>query len=94
MVLSCPNVLSTPTSLATMHVAALALQLGPGVVEDGVIGVTGLGGEPDDHRRLPLPARPTRPARTSGLRTSSIVGALVSSSGSSPPKVFLILASE
>ena len=57
------------------QVAALAGQLGPGVVEHRAVAVAGLGREPDDDRRRALPRAATSPASTSGLRTSSTVGA-------------------
>ena len=90
----CPKALSTPDLVDDEQVAALAGQLGPGVVEHR----TGRRRRsPRRSRRSPAgraaPRSSTRPARMSGLRTSSMVGA----DSSGPPStvaacVFLILA--
>ena len=48
---SWPKVLSDPDLVDDEQVAALAGQLGPGVLEHRALAVTGLGGEAHDHRR-------------------------------------------
>ena len=67
MLSSWPKVLSTPDLVDDEQVAALAGQLGPGVLEHRALTVTGLGGEAHDHRRRRAPPGRDQPGEHVGV---------------------------